>query len=64
MQIKGTKKGNQNLKPELIQSREIGYYGNFNTIHLQWDVKLFSDQLDQLMSNSISLARFNPVNDS
>jgi iron complex outermembrane receptor protein len=59
-----TAKGNQNLKPELIQSREIGYYGNFNTIHLQWDVKLFSDQLDQLMSNSISLARFNPLNDS
>lgn len=57
-------KGNPALKPELIQSREIGYYGNFNNKHLQWDVKIFSDHLKQLMSNSISLDRFDPVNDS
>ncbi|MEX1668070.1 TonB-dependent receptor plug domain-containing protein [Zhongshania guokunii] len=59
-----TAKGNPNLKPELIQSREIGYYGNFYNLHLQWDVKIFSDHLEQLMSNSISLDRFDPVNDS
>ncbi|EIF41418.1 TonB-dependent receptor plug [gamma proteobacterium BDW918] len=58
-----TAKGNPDLKPELIQSREIGYYGNFPALHLQWDVKIFSDQLEQLMSNSISLARFDPIND-
>ncbi len=54
--------GNPNLKPEKIESREIGYYGNFNQYHLQWDVKIFFDQLEQLISNSISLERFNPVN--
>ncbi|MDF1693580.1 MAG: TonB-dependent receptor [Zhongshania sp.] len=57
-------KGKPNLKPELIQSREIGYYGNNKKLRLQWDVKIFSDHLKQLMSNSISLDRFDPVNDS
>lgn len=56
--------GNPNLEPELIQSREIGYYGNFKNHNLQWDIKLFSDDLKQLMSNSISLERFDPINDS
>jgi iron complex outermembrane receptor protein len=55
--------GNLDVKPELIKSREIGYYGNFNKINLQWDVKLFSDQLDQLISNSIALERFDPKNE-
>jgi iron complex outermembrane receptor protein len=54
--------GNPNIKPEKIQSREIGYYGNFNKYHLQWDVKIFYDELNQLISNSIALERFNPVN--
>jgi iron complex outermembrane recepter protein len=54
--------GNPNLKPEKIESREIGYYGNFSQYHLQFDVKIFFDQLDQLISNSISLERFDPVN--
>lgn len=57
-----TAKGNPNVKPEKIESREIGYYGNFNKYHLQWDVKIFHDKLNQLISNSIALERFNPVN--
>ena len=57
-------RGNPDLKPELIKSREIGYYGNFKNIHLQWDIKLFNDDLEQLISNSISLDKFEPVNDS
>jgi iron complex outermembrane receptor protein len=55
-------KGNPDLKPEKIESREIGYYGNFSKYHLQWDVKYFHDQLEELISNSISLERFNPLN--
>ncbi|CAA0110727.1 TonB-dependent receptor plug domain-containing protein [Zhongshania aliphaticivorans] len=54
--------GNPNVKPEKIESREIGYYGNFSQYHLQWDVKIFYDQLDKLISNSLSLEKFNPVN--
>jgi iron complex outermembrane receptor protein len=54
--------GNPNTKSEKIQSREIGYYGNFNKYHLQWDVKIFYDELNQLISNSIALERFDPVN--
>jgi iron complex outermembrane receptor protein len=57
-----TAKGNPNVKPEKIESKEIGYYGNFNKYHLQWDVKIFYDKLNQLISNSIALERFNPVN--
>ncbi|POP52060.1 TonB-dependent receptor plug domain-containing protein [Zhongshania marina] len=54
--------GNPDVKPERIESREIGYYGNFTQYHLQWDVKIFYDQLDRLISNAISLERFNPIN--
>jgi iron complex outermembrane receptor protein len=57
-----TASGNPNIKPEKIESREIGYYGNFSKYHLQVDVKIFHDELNQLISNSIALERFNPVN--
>lgn len=54
--------GNPNLKPEQIASREIGYYGNFHRYNFQLDVKVFNDQLERLISNSISLERFDPIN--
>lgn len=54
--------GNPNLKAENIQSREAGYYGNFIELGLQWDVKIFNDKFTRLISDPVSLERFNPKN--
>lgn len=56
--------GNPHVKPERIESREIGYYGNFRQYHLQWDVKVFNDKLDRLISKSIALDTFDPDNNT
>lgn len=55
--------GNEDINPEYIKSREVGYYGHFPRWNLQWDVKLFSDRLDGLISDSVALERFSPSND-
>lgn len=59
-----TAEGNPDLKPERIKSKEIGYYGNFRHYNLQWDVKLFDDKLDRLISKSIALFSFDPTNEN
>ncbi|GAB3370504.1 TonB-dependent receptor [Spongiibacter taiwanensis] len=59
-----TATGNPDVRPERIESREIGYYGNFRQYHLQWDVKIFDDKLDRLISKSIALDSFDPSNDT
>lgn len=54
--------GNPDLRAEEITSREVGYYGNFHHIGLQWDLKLFHDHLTRLISNSTALDKFSPEN--
>lgn len=54
--------GNPELSAENIQSRELGYYGNFVELGLQWDIKVFNDKLTKLISDPVSLERFNPKN--
>lgn len=54
--------GDPNLDPERIRSRELGYFGNFATLGLQWDVKVFYDSLDDLISDSLSCDGFSPDN--
>ncbi|MET1256980.1 TonB-dependent receptor plug domain-containing protein [Aliikangiella maris] len=41
------------LEPEEIRSTEIGYYGNFSDIGLKLDVKLFHEDLTNLISERI-----------
>ena len=54
--------GNPELRAEKITSRELGYYGNFQHLGLQWDVKVFRDHLTQLVSDSTALDKFSPEN--
>lgn len=56
--------GDPNLDPERIRSRELGYFGNFPKLGLQWDVKVFYDSLDDLISDSLSCDGFSPDNDN
>ncbi len=59
-----TASGNPELKSERILSREIGYYGHYKSIGLQWDVKIFRDKLKQLVSDSTALDKFSPENNN
>lgn len=56
--------GDPNLDPERIRSRELGYFGNFPKLGLQWDVKAFYDSLDDLISDSLSCDGFSPDNEN
>jgi iron complex outermembrane receptor protein len=51
-----------NLKPEKIESREIGYLGNFPQYGLILDAKVFDDKLTDLISEKYQVAEFNPTN--
>ena len=46
---------------ERITSRELGYYGRFGTVEL--DVRLFEEELRDLISNALAVNRFNMEND-
>lgn len=59
-----TASGDPDLRAEKIISREIGYYGNFQSAGLQWDVKLFHDTLKHLISDSTALDKFSPENNN
>lgn len=37
------------LKPESVLSRELAYIGHYKPAHLQWDIKLFRDQVEDYM---------------
>jgi len=51
-----------NLREERIRSREIGYYGLWLNRRLAIDIKAFWDNLDQLISQTLNLDRFDPDN--
>ncbi len=50
------------IKPERIRSRELGYYSLWWNRRLEWDIKLFSDDMDDLISDNISYPTYHPVN--
>jgi iron complex outermembrane recepter protein len=50
------------LEPERIRSAEIGYYGRVS--RLEWDIRLFREQLDSLVSGPMNPQRFRPDNDA
>lgn len=53
-----------NLKNEQILSREIGYLGNYPSIGLRLDAKIFDDKLDNLISEKLQVSDFHPTNNS
>ncbi len=54
----------EKLRPERIRSRELGYYSLWWKRRLEWDIKLFNDDMDDLISDNPSYAGYYPVNDS
>jgi iron complex outermembrane receptor protein len=50
------------VRPERIRSRELGYYGLWWNRRLEWDIKLFNDDMDDLISDPPSYGDYNPVN--
>lgn len=51
-----------NLQPEQIRSIEIGYLGNFPKYGTLLDVKVFEDQLTDLISEKLQLSDYKPTN--
>ncbi|MDF1629173.1 MAG: TonB-dependent receptor [Alcanivoracaceae bacterium] len=49
------------LDPERIHSMEIGYYGRVRA--LEWDIRIFDEQLDQLVSGPMNPEQFRPDNE-
>lgn len=56
--------GRSKLDNEEIVSQEIGYFGDFRTLGLQIDLRLFNNRLKNLISQNIALADFQPNNDA
>jgi len=56
-----TQKSDGRLKPESIRSTELGYYARVSS--LEWDLRVFREQLDSLMSESLGPLKFQPSND-
>lgn len=52
------------LHEETILSREFGYYGLWLDRRLEWDVKAFWDDLDDLISKQLTFGNFTPDNNS
>ena len=52
-----------NLGPERVLSREIAYIGQYKPWHLQWDVKLFRDQIEKYISAKGNPGRYKNVGD-
>ncbi|MDM8349882.1 TonB-dependent receptor [Pseudomonas sp. sp1636] len=57
-----TAAGPGNLEQERIHSHELGYNGHFNDIGLSLDVKLFYDEIDNLISEPLKVYQFMPTN--
>lgn len=51
-----------NLKPERIDSAELGYFGYFPATRTEVDVRWFREKLDNLISNAINPANFDADN--
>lgn len=50
------------LDPERIRSAEVGYYGRLSS--LEWDIRVFDEQLDRLVSGPMNPERFRPDNEA
>ncbi len=57
-----TAQGPGTLQDEKNLSRELGYTGNFPTLGLMVDVKLFHDHLTDLISERLTLMSYKPSN--
>ncbi|NOZ52456.1 MAG: TonB-dependent receptor [Gammaproteobacteria bacterium] len=55
---------NQRLKSEKIRAKEISYYANFPKLDISLDIKLFRDNLRDLISEKLEFFRFSPSNNS
>jgi iron complex outermembrane receptor protein len=53
-----------NLREERIRSQELGYYSLWFNRRLAVDVKLFHDDLNQLISETLTFGDFHPDNNS
>ena len=54
---------NDDLAPERVLSREIAYIGQYKPAHLQWDVKLFRDQVEDYIRAKGSPGKYKNVGD-
>ncbi len=52
---------NNDLAPERVLSREIAYIGQYKPWQMQWDIKLFRDQIDDYLSTQGNPAQFRNV---
>lgn len=59
-----TARGPGNLEQEVMRSRELGYNGHFSQIGLSLDVKLFYDEIDNLISEPLKIYQFMPTNNN
>lgn len=50
------------LREERIRSRELGYYGSWWQRRLEVDLKLFRDDMDDLISKQLAFSGFSPTN--
>jgi iron complex outermembrane recepter protein len=55
-----TQQSDGNLVPERIRSRELGYFARVGT--LEWDIRLFHEELYDLLSTPMSPLSFRPDN--
>ncbi len=54
----------EHVNPERIRSRELGYYSLWWNRRLEWDIKLFNDDMDDLISDNPAYGDYYPVNSS
>ena len=52
----------EHVEPERIRSRELGYYSLWWNRRLEWDIKLFNDEMDNLISDNITYPTYYPAN--
>lgn len=49
------------LTAEQIRSREVGYFGRYHSV--EWDIRVYDEELRDLVSGSLSPFNFDPNND-
>ena len=57
-------RGPGDLEQERMRSRELGYHGSFAELGLNLDVKLFYDEISDLISEPLKVYDFPPSNDN
>ncbi|HUH37242.1 MAG TPA: TonB-dependent receptor [Spongiibacteraceae bacterium] len=57
-----TAQGNPDLKNEEVIGREVGYYGHWQSLGLELDVKIFHDSYSELISENLALLAFDVEN--